>query len=162
MEINKGLRHSKIVGDFGEQLVCNWLSRSGWEVVLVDHTGIDIIAYHRESGKRIGITVKSRTRNAGTEKDTVNIFITKKDDRKKVLQACEYFACQPWIAVYVETSDSADLFLTSLKNYDRKYQLNADRAIEDWKMGEKYLQKYSQDSCVQHLQLKVEFHNWNW
>lgn len=162
MVINKGLRHSKIVGDFGEQLVCNWLSRSGWEVVLVDHTGIDIIAFHRKSGKRIGITVKSRTRSAGTEKDTVNIFKTMKDDRKKVTQACSYFACKPWIAIYVEKSDSADLFLTSLENYDKKYQLNAGKAIEDWKMGEKYLQKYAQDSGVHHLRLKVESHNWDW
>jgi Holliday junction resolvase-like predicted endonuclease len=162
MEINKSSRHPKIVGDLGEQLVCNWLSRSGWEVVLVDHTGIDIIAYHRKSGKRIGITVKSRTRTAGTEKDTVNIFKTKKDDRKKVLQACVYFACEPWIAIYVEKSDSADLFLTSLKNYDEKYQLNVDKAIEDWKMGEKYLQKYALDSNIHYLRLKVESHNWDW
>ncbi len=162
MEINKGLRHSKIVGDFGEQLVCNWLSRSGWEVVLVDHTGIDIIAYHQKSEKRIGITVKSRTRTAGTEKDTVNIFKTKKDDRRKVLQACDYFACKPWIAIYVEKSDSADLFLTSLKNYDEKYQLNVGKTIEDWKMGEKYLQKYALDSDIHHLRLKVEAENWDW
>ena len=47
MDIDKSSRHKKIVGDLGEQLVCNWLSRSGWEVVLVDHTGIDIVAYHR-------------------------------------------------------------------------------------------------------------------
>jgi Holliday junction resolvase-like predicted endonuclease len=61
MEINKSSRHPKIVGDLGEQLVCNWLSRSGWEVVPVDHTGIDLIAYHRKSGKRIGITVMSQS-----------------------------------------------------------------------------------------------------
>jgi len=162
MEINKSSRHSKIVGDLGEQLVCNWLSRSGWEAILVDHTGIDIIAYHRKSGKRIGITVKSRTRTAGTEKDTVNIFRAKKDDRRKVLQACEYFACEPWIAIYVETSDSADLFLTSLKNYDASYQLNVGKAIEDWKMGKKYLHKYEQDSSIHHLRLKIESHNWDW
>ena len=129
---------------------------------MVDHTGIDIIAYHRKSGKRIGITVKSRTRAAGTEKDTVNIFKTKKDDRRKVLQACEYFACEPWIAIYVEKIDSADLFLTSLKNYDEKYQLNVDKVIEDWKMGEKYLQKYALDSNIHYLRLKVESHNWDW
>jgi len=64
MEIDKSTRHAKIVGDFGEQLVCNWLSRSGWEVVLVDHTGIDLIAYHKQTGKRIGISNKNnRKRN---------------------------------------------------------------------------------------------------
>jgi hypothetical protein len=28
--------------------MANWLSRSGFEVVLVDHTGIDIIAFNNE------------------------------------------------------------------------------------------------------------------
>lgn len=37
MEIRKGSRHQKVIGDFGENLICNWLSRSGFEVVLVDH-----------------------------------------------------------------------------------------------------------------------------
>jgi hypothetical protein len=162
MEINKGSRHSKILGDLGEQLVCNWLSRSGWEVVLVDHTGIDIIAFHRQRGERIGITVKSRTRIAGKEKEAVYVFKTERDDRGKVLKACEQFACKPWIAIYVETSDSADLFLTSLENYDAKYQTTTDRTYEDWKMGDKYLQKYAQDPNIRHLRLKVESWKWDW
>ena len=161
MEINKSSRHAKIVGDFGEHLVCNWLSRSGWEVVLVDHTGIDIIAYNRKTGQRIGITVKSRTRTSGTEKDTVNIFRTKNGDRKKVLKSCAGFACEPWIAIYVETSDSADLFLTSLKNYDAKYRLNIDKAIEDWKMGEKYVDKYKLDLDINHLRLEFKSEHWD-
>jgi Holliday junction resolvase-like predicted endonuclease len=162
MEINKSSRHAKIVGNFGEQLVCNWLSRSGWEVVLVDHTGIDIIAYHRKSRERIGITVKSRTRTAGTEKDTVNIFLKKKGDRGKVIQACKDFSCEPWIAVYIETSGFADLYLTSLKNYDAKYLLNIGKAIEDWKMGEKYIQKYTLDPNIHHLRINVKSENWDW
>lgn len=162
MEINKSSRHPKIVGDLGEQLVCNWLSRSGWEVVPVDHTGIDLIACHRKSGQRIGITVKSRTRVAGTEKDTVNIFKKGKNDRQKVLQACKAFACEPWIAIYVETSDSADLFLTSLNNYDTKYLKKKDKAIEDWKMSDNYHQQYARDANVRHLRLKVESENWEW
>jgi Holliday junction resolvase-like predicted endonuclease len=162
MEIDKGLRHSKIVGNFGEQLVCNWLSRSGWEVVLVDHTGIDIIAYHRKKAKRIGITVKSRTRTTGKDYDAVNIFVAKKDDRSKVIQACEYFKCKPWIAIYVERSNSADLFLTSLRNFEEKYQMKAGKAIIDWKMGKKHLHKYTEDSSIRHLQIKFESHNWDW
>ena len=47
MEIIKSSRHQKIIGTFGENLICNWLSRSGFEVAVVDHTGIDIIAYKK-------------------------------------------------------------------------------------------------------------------
>jgi hypothetical protein len=41
-------------------------------------------------------------------------YIQDKKDIGKVLQACDYFACKPWI-IYMWKSDSADLFLTSLK-----------------------------------------------
>lgn len=40
--IKKSTRHQHIIGKYGEYLVCNWLSRSGFEVGIVDHTGIDM------------------------------------------------------------------------------------------------------------------------
>lgn len=100
-KITKSTRHHKIIGDFGEEFLCNWLSRSGFEVAVVDHTGLDVLAYHPETGRRFGISVKSRTRGSGTEKDNVTIFSYRKanDDRKKLLDACKAFACEPWVAV---------------------------------------------------------------
>jgi len=151
MVIKRGSRSAKIVGDFGEHFVCNWLSRSGWEVVRVDHTGIDLIAFCQKLKKRIGITVKSRVRSKGTEKTSVHIF-KKKNDREKLKKTCEDFACVPWIAIYVETEDSADLFLTSLDNYDTKYK-KSDKAIDDWNMGKNARNEYSADPNVWHLQL---------
>ena len=50
-KIRKSPRHSKIIGDFGELKICNWLSRSGFEIALVDHTGIDIVAYDKNQDK---------------------------------------------------------------------------------------------------------------
>jgi Holliday junction resolvase-like predicted endonuclease len=81
MEITKSSRYQKIIGNFGEQLICNWPSRTGFEVIIVDHTGIDIIACNPKTKQRLGITVKSRTRNVGKEEETVNIFSYRK--RKK-------------------------------------------------------------------------------
>ena len=102
LEIEKGSRHSKIIGEFGEAFVCNWLSRSGFEVTIVDHTGLDLIAYQRTTGRRLGITVKSRTRDARKEAESVNVFFNRKEpsDRAKLLAACKWFACDPWVAVY--------------------------------------------------------------
>ena len=69
----KSTRHSKITGDFGESLVLYWLSRLGFECARIDHTGIDIIARDPKARTPMGISVKSRSRMEGTERDYVGI-----------------------------------------------------------------------------------------
>ena len=162
MEIVKSSRHGKVIGSFGENVICNWLSRSGLEVIIVDHTGLDIIAFNPQTKQRLGITVKSRTRNLGAEEEHVNIFSYQKgkDDRKKLLNACEAFGCEPWIAIYVETSKSADIYLTSLNNYDEKYRTKIGKALDDWKMKEKHKEMYRNDPEVKHI--RIEFQEITW
>jgi Holliday junction resolvase-like predicted endonuclease len=159
IDIEKSSRHQKIIGNLGEYLVCNWLSRSGFEVAIVDHTGIDLIAYDPLSKQRMGITVKSRTRNL-RETESVNIFNNRKNDRDKVRAVCAAFACEPWIAVYVETKNFADLFMTSLTNYDAKYRTVEGKAIDDWKMSPQWMRAYDKDSEVMHLHLRFEAGTW--
>jgi len=154
--VKKSSRHQKIIGDFGENLICNWLSRSGFEVSIVDHTGIDIVAYNTKTNERLGITVKSRTRTSGKEREPVNLFDS--EGRQKLRDACSYFGCKPWIAVYVETIDYADVFLTSLENYDSKYR--RQRQTDDWKMGPKHIKNYESDKNVMDLHIKFEPKNW--
>jgi Holliday junction resolvase len=162
MGITTGSRHQKIIGDFGEHLICNWLSRSGFEVVLVDHTGLDIVAYNPATGGRLGITVKSRTRRPGREQAAVNVFLYQKgkNDREKLLAACKAFACEPWIAVYVEADKFADLYLTSLAHYDEKYRGRDGRAIDDWKMTNKFREQYDADPEVKHIRISFEATHW--
>ena len=160
--IEKSSRHSKIIGNLGEQLIGNWLSRSGFEVALVDHTGIDIIAFNKKTNKRIAVTVKSRTRNEGKEKDTVLVFRKNKNDRQKLLDACEAFACDPWIGVYVETSQFADIYLLSLEHYDKKYRSNPMNMTESWKMNEKNQREYEGDLNLKHIKIEFIQNNWNW
>ena len=162
MEITKSSRHQKIIGDFGENAICNWLSRSGFEVVVVDHTGIDIIAYNSSTGQRLGITVKSRTRNVGKEETAVNLFRNKKEDRLKLLDACKAFACEPWIAVYVETATFADVYLTSLENYDTRYRSKEERTVDNWKMRDKDKQSYAEDSKIKHIRIEFLIDDWSW
>jgi len=130
----------------------------------VDHTGIDIIAYNLTTKQRLGITVKSRTRSAGKEEAAVNLFSYQKgrDDRQKLLDACEAFGCEPWIAVYVECLDSVDLYLTSLKNYDEKYRGKEGKAIDKWKMRRKDKVQYEKDTNVKHIQIHFQAKNWEW
>ncbi len=164
MEIIKSSRHQKIIGNFGENLICNWLSRSGFEVTLVDHTGIDVVAYNPSTKQRLGITVKSRTRDIGKEEESVNIlsYQKAKSDREKLLDACEAFACDPWVAVYTETLEYADVYLTSLKNFDREYRSEKAKAIDTWKMTKKYKERYEQDPNVKHIRMEFHATNWKW
>ncbi len=73
---------------------------------------------------------------------------------------CEAFGCEPWIAVYVETRDLADLFMTSLINYDAKYRITKDKAIDDWKMSPRWMRAYEEDSEVMHLRVRFEPGHW--
>ena len=74
MKISKSSRHSKITGDFAERLVLYWLSKHGFECALVDHTGLDIIARNPANKELMGISVKSRSRNAGTENTVLSAY----------------------------------------------------------------------------------------
>ena len=157
MEINKSTRHHKIIGDCGEHLICNWLSRSGMEVTIVDHTGIDIIAFDPHRDIRMGISVKSRTRRKGTENDSVNFF--KDSDREKVVNACKAFGCLPWLAAYVEAENHADIYLTSLDNFDKKYRREG-KSVDAWKMDAASRQAYLSDQEVKHISIHFEPANW--
>ena len=164
MEIVKSTRHQKIIGDFGEALLCNWLSRSGFEVTVVDHTGIDVLAYNPQTSRRLGISVKSRTRIQGTETTSVNIFSYQKgkNDRQKVFDACKAFEAEPWIAIYVESSDSGDLYLLSLERYDQEYRGEKNRALDTWKMGRRYTERYQADPKVRHIRMDFSGSSWGW
>lgn len=164
MEIDKSTRHQKIIGDLGEIVVCNWFSRSGFEVTIGDHTGIDILAYNPKSAQRLGVSVKSRTRDRSKENEPVNIFSYQKEknDRQKVINACTAFACEPWLAVYVECTLCADLYLLSLKHYDTYYKGDKERKIDDWKMNEQNKEAYDKDPEVQHIHMAFSANGWKW
>ena len=164
MEIIKSTRHQKIIGDFGESIICNWLSRSGFEVTIVDHTGIDIVAYHKKNDKRLGISVKSRTRNEGKETVSVNIFSNrgKYNDYQKIMDACQAFACEPWIGIYVETTKYADVFLTSIENYIEKYRGKTGKVTDKWYMRPNHQQMYLKEKRVKHIRLDFQTTNWEW
>lgn len=156
MQISKSARYSKIIGNFGEHLVCNWLSRSGFEASIVDYTGIDVVAYNRELKQRLGISVKSRSRLPGKEAESVYLFRRVED--RKLRDACVFFGCEPWVAVYVESEGSGDLFLASLDTYDRSYRTKV--ATQGWSMTPKQLDRYKADTGVQHINITFSVNNW--
>ena len=82
------------------------------------------------------------------------------DDRKRVLDACEAFAYEPWIAVYVETADSADVYLISLEHYDKKYRSKRAEALDGWNMSRKSRDAYAADPDVKHLHIDFTAVHW--
>ncbi len=95
----KGSRHSKVSGQFGEILVAYLLSKNGFEVAQVDHTGLDILAFRRKPEKRLGISVKNRTRNPKSANWSLNFPL---EDLKRLEQACEAFSAEPFVAAVVD------------------------------------------------------------
>jgi hypothetical protein len=162
MYIEISSRHKEIIGRFGEYLVCSWLDRSGFEVAWVNHTGLDLVAYYPTTKERLGISVKARSRRKGQEGESVTVFMHPKKDRENLMKACEFFACKPWIAVYVELTDKAHLLLTSLDNYDaKKYGHVTQQAGRDnWSMSRDSLAAYFKDPNVKHIGLRFKSHNW--
>jgi hypothetical protein len=155
MTIRKSERHHKIIGQFGEHFVCNRLSCSGFDVMLVDHVGIDVIAVRKDVG-RLGISVKSRTRGSlKSEGEAVNLFLKTEDKLERI---CKRLGLKPWIAVYAETERYSDLYITSLANYRAKYQ--RDTQMLAWDMRRKHKEAYSQDRQVMHFHAEFSVNNW--
>jgi hypothetical protein len=77
-----------------------------------------------------------------------------------LLDACEAFNCEPWIAVYAECDTCADLFLPSLKNYDAKYSAGGESAVDGWRMAEKHRREYEADPEVMHIRIEFMAENW--
>ncbi len=113
IEVTKSSRHSKITGDFAEALVLYWLSKYGFECARVDHTGLDLIAKNPHTEELMGISVKARSRNAGTEDTHVKID---RSNEKKLTDACTAFGCAPYFAVVVDAGPSIRCFVTTLSH----------------------------------------------
>ena len=153
---DKSSRHSKIAGDFGEALVLYWLSKHRFECAKVDHTGIDLIATNPKTKERMGISVKSRTRTEGTEKDFVRIPA---GDFNKIKDACENFGgLQPYFAVVVDAGDMIRVFITSVAYASQLYPRTP--AGSGWRMSPAHLAKYASDSEVMMFELRTKTKQW--
>jgi hypothetical protein len=153
----KSSRHSKITGDFAEALVLYRLSRSGYECARVDHTGIDLIACSKDGSERIGISVKSRSRYDGTEKDSVNL---PSDSFEKALKACESFQCDPFYAIVVDSAKFIRCFLLPLKHV-KQIATGTDGGMRYWQMGDKFVKGYCADPEIRWFELETTRCSWD-
>lgn len=113
MEVKKSTRHSRITGDFAEGLILYWLSKYGFECARVDHTGMDLIARNPHNKELMGISVKSRSRNPGTEHTYLKID---RDNIDKLKEACAAFGCTPYFAVVVDAAETIRCYIMRMEH----------------------------------------------
>lgn len=153
-DLKKSTRHAKIAGDFAEGLVLYWLSKSGYECVRVDHTGIDLIACTKNGKRRMGISVQGRSRHAGTEKASVNLH-----PFEAAREACRSFKCVPYSAIVVDGGNVIRCFLLPLDHLERIATGKAD-GTRYWLMSDKFLKRCCSDRKIRWFELVSTQSQW--
>lgn len=155
MKINKSSRHSKITGNFAEDLVLYWLSKYGSECANVDHTGIDIIARNPHTNEIMGISVKSRSRNEGKEGTYVSI---PNDNFDKIDKACGAFNCIPYFALVIDEVDKIVCFILSKEKLLEMFP-KGDKVCA-WKMNQKHVNEYYNNEDIKIFEFNYKTHRW--
>ena len=155
MKMLKSSRHSKITGDFAERLILYWLSKYGFECAFVDHVGLDIIARNPHTKEIMGISVKARSRNSGTEGTDVSIS---NDNLEKLDKACCNFNCVPYFAIVVDKADEVIAYILSKEHLIRISP--PGKATVSWKMTNKAMVKYVSDPEIKSFNFLTNTANW--
>ncbi len=155
MDILKSTRHSKITGDFGETLVLYLLSKYGFECAGLDHTGIDLIARNPHTQEVMGISVKSRCRDAGKEEEYLSI---RADNFTKAKHACEAFNCVPYYAIVIDAGNITRVFLMRMEHLLKLFPASA--SASGWKMSKKHIAQYYADPEIKIFEMEAKVANW--
>jgi len=148
MDILKSSRHAKITGDLGEALVLYWLSKHGFECAPVDHTGIDLIARNPKTTELMGISVKSRSRSAGTGREHVSI---PNPNFTKAAAACEAFGCVPYFAIVVDADDTIRAYVLTMQHLLEIHPRG--KTASAWAMHQTALEAYEADAAIIQFEL---------
>jgi len=155
MTLNKSSRHSKITGDFAERLVLYWLSKYGFECAYVDHTDIDIIARNPHTKEFMGISVKSRSRNAGKEEEYVAL---PKESFEKAEAACKVFGCVSYFAIVVDAGYQINMFIIPTKRLLEYFPIR--KTATGWYMTKKHRERYLKDPDIMIVNFNHQIVRW--
>ncbi|MFZ1291439.1 MAG: hypothetical protein WAR79_15195 [Melioribacteraceae bacterium] len=103
----------------------------------------------------MGISVKSRSRNAGKESEFVSI---KNDNFEKAKNACNAFGCVPYFAIVVDAGDKIIAFILSMAELEKiapKGQTTCS-----WKMNPKSLEQYRNNPNITIFEFTHQTHRW--
>ena len=157
IEIKKSPRHSKIAGDFGETMVMYWLSKYGYDVANVDFTGIDLIAYNNKTKRRLGISVKARTRKRRQGYSSVTL------PSKQELGVCKSFHCKPYLALVIDSIDDGGasgairLYLLPWREVEQQLRRSGQKSF---KMEKDYLNIYESSPQIKKITFNYKIKDW--
>lgn len=155
MEKIRSERHNKISGDFGEHFVCYWLSKRNFQPVIIDYTGIDIVAYNNNLSERWGISVKTRTRTK--EKNQEDTFNIKLRELPLILQACEFFNAKPYFGIVSDGDIQNQIRIHIISFEDMKRINNYEESKNLYiKISEKYIKQYETTKNSINIKIKYE------
>ena len=133
-----------------------WLSKYGFECAFVDHVGLDIIARNPNNNELMGISVKSRSRAAGTERDVIRI---ERSQFEKLERACTAFGCVPYLAIMVDAATTITVFIVSAKHFLKNLTPDAAGGTY-WKMTPAALKQYESDPEIRSFRFSAETPRW--
>jgi hypothetical protein len=157
----KSQMHSRITGDFGESMLLYFLSKHFFEPVLVDHSGIDIIAYNKSNKRRIGISVKSRSRTLQRPKDGL---LVSGDNYHKIIDSCNFFDSEPYMCFVfdvptLETQGTIYMFLMPMKTILKYYPKYKDGKDFTFTIISN-LESYYEDIDISKIKFNYNSENW--
>lgn len=121
----------------------------------MDHVGLDIIARNPHTHEVMGLSVKSRSRNPGTEGTSVSI---PNDNLRKLRDACRAFGCEPYFAIVVDEADSVTGFILSEAQLVRLCPPGS--GVISWKMSGAWIGKYEADPEIRSFRFITKPDNW--
>jgi hypothetical protein len=117
--------------------------------------GNDLIARRPNSSEVLGISVKSRSRKAGTENSHLAL---PHDGFVKARAACDAFRCIPYFALVIDAGDKIHVFLLSLRHLKKLFP--GGRKVSAWQMSEPFLRKYYADPQIKTFEFSAHAQKW--
>jgi hypothetical protein len=103
----------------------------------------------------MGISVKSRSRNEGTEYEDISI---PNDNFAKAEAACAAFGCVPYFAIVIDAGDTLRGFILPMDHLLTMFPRG--KTVAAWKMTGPYIEKYAVDPLIQTFEFHTETIKW--
>ena len=121
----------------------------------VDHIGMDIVAKNPHTNELMGISVKSRSRNEGTEGTFISIPL---DSITKLKNACRTFKCNPYFAIVADEANTIVIYILSAATLVKLHK--PGKAVVSWKMGDESKQRYLKHKDIMIVKMTTDNVRW--